>query len=342
MPSRDLSTLTLRHCARAGVFTLRRLRTRLRFIAAERAFRQKFSVAKVTAISLIEHMGDIVACEPVARRVRVQDPDAIVVWFVGHQYRCLVQHDPRVDAVVPVDGVFEWGLWARLPFHRVIDLNVDARPDFVHGVTHRKRHGDPAVHMGNWREFGPLLPAFARAAGLSPWSEAPRLYIPAEVCRSVDELKLPAEFIAVHCVSSGPAKDWTPAKWAELAERVKQEFDLPLVELGTTSVAPTHGDNWIDLCGRLSILQSAEVIRHARLFIGVDSGPAHLANAADTPGVVLLGQWVPFTGGYGDGTNAVLIQQNGGAIADIDAERVFAAVASQLNRRTLCRPKSIK
>lgn len=42
-----------------------------------------------------------------------------------------------------------------------------------------------------------------------------------------------------------------------------------------------------DLTGTLSILESAEVIRRSSLFIGLDSGPAHLANAVRTPTVLL-------------------------------------------------------
>ena len=58
------------------------------------------------------------------------------------------------------------------------------------------------------------------------------------------------------------------------------------------------------MAGMLSILETAEVIRRAELFVGIDSGPAHLANAVATPGVILIGQYnafkrfMPYSGLY--------------------------------------------
>ena len=84
------------------------------------------------------------------------------------------------------------------------------------------------------------------------------------------------------------------------------------------------------ICGELTILESAEVIRRAKLFIGIDSGPAHLANALGTPGVILMGsylgfeRYIPFSGHYGDGSNARLIFTDGPACL-IDVNDVVQA-----------------
>ena len=47
-------------------------------------------------------------------------------------------------------------------------------------------------------------------------------------------------------------------------------------------------ENSRNLCGQTGIAESAEIIRRATLFIGIDSGPSHLANAVKTPGVILF------------------------------------------------------
>ncbi|MGH7506611.1 MAG: glycosyltransferase family 9 protein, partial [Longimicrobiales bacterium] len=90
-----------------------------------------------------------------------------------------------------------------------------------------------------------------------------------------------------------------------------------------------------DPCGRLGILETAEVIRRAALFIGVESGPGHLANAVGTPGVVLTGhfsgyeRYMPYSGAYADGTSADLIQWDGPA-REIPVERVLAGATARL------------
>ena len=44
-----------------------------------------------------------------------------------------------------------------------------------------------------------------------------------------------------------------------------------------------------DLCGKLSLKQMGAVSRSARLFVGVDSAPMHIASAMQTPVVALFG-----------------------------------------------------
>ena len=54
-----------------------------------------------------------------------------------------------------------------------------------------------------------------------------------------------------------------------------------------------------DLCGQLSLAELAALIGHARLFVGVDSAPMHMAAAMGTPVVALFGpsgdaEWGPW------------------------------------------------
>ena len=103
---------------------------------------------------------------------------------------------------------------------------------------------------------------------------------------------------------------------------------LPVPDLSTVESAGLCKN----LCGQLSILESAEVIRRAKLFIGIDSGPAHLANAVDTPGVILIGSYLgfskynPFSGDYGNGKNAKIVYAEG-LIVNIEVDEVMAAMS---------------
>ena len=65
----------------------------------------------------------------------------------------------------------------------------------------------------------------------------------------------------------------------------------------------TQGNPWpgaADCTGQLSLRETAALIESANLFIGPDSGPAHLAAAVGTPAVVLFSgtnrvrQWRPW------------------------------------------------
>jgi ADP-heptose:LPS heptosyltransferase len=114
-------------------------------------------------------------------------------------------------------------------------------------------------------------------------------------------------FIAVAIASKADVKDWPEASWRELLPRLAADHPghgLALIGAAEdSSRARRLVDAWpgpsLDLCGRLSPRESGVVLGQARLFVGVDSGPMHLAAAAGTPVVALFsgrarpGIWFP-------------------------------------------------
>jgi heptosyltransferase-3 len=82
----------------------------------------------------------------------------------------------------------------------------------------------------------------------------------------------------------------------------------------------------------------AEVIRRAALFVGIDSGPAHVANAVGTPGVILLGayrdfgRYMPYSGAYQTGANATLVHEPS-ALQNLPTAPVLAAIRSRLQQQ---------
>ncbi|MCP6657752.1 hypothetical protein NL521_27855, partial [Klebsiella pneumoniae] len=90
--------------------------------------------------------------------------------------------------------------------------------------------------------------------------------------------------------------------------------DIKVIEVGLQSdLGRSQSEHYIDLCGKLSLLETAEVIRGSKLFVGIDSGPAHIANAVGTYGIILLGQYrafncyQPYSGAFADGSMASVI-----------------------------------
>ena len=225
-------------------------------------------------------------------------------------------------------------------FDRVVDLHVNQRvcPDC--NIPLIKKEGDPAVNVEDYYFHGSILAAFCRGAGLPPLNEAPKVYIPENVAVAVDQMNLPSRFIVVNCRSNEPSRDWSDDQWKGLSDRIYEEWHLPVVEVGLESILNGR-PNVINLCGQLRLLETAEVIRRARLFIGVDSGPAHLSNAAGTPGVILLGryrkfkQYCPFSGKYADGSGATIVYNKKGPASDLAVDAVFEAVQEQLKVNSL-------
>ena len=120
------------------------------------------------------------------------------------------------------------------------------------------------------------------------------------------------ERIAVSVGTKVQAKDWGRDNWKELLGRMAKEFPqrgLLLIGAAEESEASRFAaQGWsengggpvLDLCGRLTPRQSAAAIAQARLFVGHDSGPMHLAAAVGTLVVAIFSarniprQWFPF------------------------------------------------
>jgi len=292
--------------------------------------RLKIQGRKLVVINLTEHMGDIIACEPVARQVRSLHPRDYIIWSTKAVYAPLVANHPCVDEVMAVFCLYEWiRLRRRNLFDQVYELHPSGR---MCGVCHEPLENKayaPEITLDNYYNHGSLLQVFSRCAGLPALADAPKVYLPPCVKKRIDGLNLPRKFIALHCTSNETTRDWTKDGWVKLVARMRQEFNCPLVELGLKPVLAEFGA--INLCGKLEMLETAEVISRSNLFIGVDSGLAHFANAADIPGVVLLGHYrdfknyCPFTGGYSDGSNAHLVHFDG-PLREMPFEDAWTAV----------------
>jgi heptosyltransferase-3 len=152
-----------------------------------------------------------------------------------------------------------------------------------------------------------------RRIGLQPGMEERRLqFVPGAAAEARVEALLAAEglkarkFIHVHPASRWSFKSWTAERNAELIDRLAtagrvvltaapEPAETPLIEaiISRTKSRP------VNLAGRLSIKELGALTARARLFIGVDSMPMHLAAAMGTPAVALFGpsgerEWRPW------------------------------------------------
>lgn len=110
--------------------------------------------------------------------------------------------------------------------------------------------------------------------------------------------------IALHSTCLAPSKRWPVAHWQKLIEKLPADRDIVLI--GTEGEKPGM-EEIVKGCqrkvfvaaGLLNLGGLAAFLKDCQLFIGVDSGPAHIAAAVGTPvlslysGTNLVGQWGP-------------------------------------------------
>jgi lipopolysaccharide heptosyltransferase II len=114
--------------------------------------------------------------------------------------------------------------------------------------------------------------------------------------------------IVFHVGAGTSAKRWPIEHWQELLGRIIVEYGARVILVGGSNDrvlanAVLGGKRWpgvSDWIGQLTVPETAALIEQADLYIGGDSGPAHLAAAVGTPSVVLFSgtnrvrQWRPW------------------------------------------------
>jgi ADP-heptose:LPS heptosyltransferase len=116
-----------------------------------------------------------------------------------------------------------------------------------------------------------------------------------------------SQFIAVSVGTKVHAKDWGEENWFSLLTLLSEAMpDVTLILLGSPDewdrsekMSRAWAGNCANLCGKTPPRISAAVLERCGLFIGHDSGPAHLAGVVGVPTLALFswhnppGQWFP-------------------------------------------------
>ncbi|MEZ5988789.1 MAG: glycosyltransferase family 9 protein [Planctomycetota bacterium] len=152
-----------------------------------------------------------------------------------------------------------------------------------------------------YHHSGRALPAFyAEQAALPEAADlAPQVVLPARL-RAEVEAVLAAEGIApgtpyatLHASSGWRLKDPGAEACRHLVGELRERHGLAVVQLGAAGEGleavpgPAAAPPFVDLCGRLSMQQSAAVVAGARAHVGPDSAPLHLASCFDVPSLAL-------------------------------------------------------
>jgi ADP-heptose:LPS heptosyltransferase len=293
----------------------------------------------VIIVALVEHMGDIVAAEPIFRALRRAHPDALIVHVVGEKWRVLTSQHPDIDQQQTVRCLSEWYLASGRTGAIEYDLHVPGRVcDVCRSVTRPTAAATPGIDISNYYQQGSLLDVFARVGGvdLMGIDRQPRLHLPPQLGNSADSTRrsgLGPRYAVIHAASNQAHRDWTSSGWRLVIEALRED-DLPVAEVG---LGPTLNDlGAIDRTGQ-PLSTTIDLIRGAELFLGVDSGPAHIANALGVPAIVLMGHYgvyqqrMPFSGGLADGSGGIVIQHDG-PLAELSPQVVIDAARSMLRK----------
>lgn len=159
-----------------------------------------------------------------------------------------------------------------------------------------------------------------RGLGIAPRETIPKLWISGKVKKRAYELlqreKIAdqPQWITVNPFSRWLYKEWRYEKWAEILDWLWDGYKIAAVVVGAPAEREKAGNIVkkckgvaFNLAGKTTLSQLLGLLSMSSLHLGVDSGPLHIAAAADTPTITIYGpsdwyDWAP----VGDNHKVVL------------------------------------
>lgn len=284
--------------------------------------------------------GDVVLATPLARGIKEAVPEADVHFLVIPQSAILLKNNPFIKKVWVYDkrgrdrGVGSFISLIRQIRNAHFDTAV---------VPHRSLRSAILV----WAAKIPCRVGFRKSAGACLFTDVvsyptqihevdrnfqllqalgveravsdPELFPGPEELEIVDQFLMKAgidrdqKCIAMAPGSIWPTKRWPPESFARVAHKLWEDKQILSILVGGEKDA-VLGDQILRMTqgvvsamGRLSLLESAELIRRCCAILTNDSAPLHLGAAMGTPVVAIFGPTVPAFGfgPYGEGHRVV-------------------------------------
>lgn len=328
-------------------------------------------------ISRLSAIGDCVLTTPMLCALRDYFPKAHIAWVTERGPATLLDGHPAIDELVVVSK-----RWMKSPtevsklrsklragcFDIAIDpqgLTKSSLISWLSGAKRRLGFCKPrGRELSRWLNTELVTPTRehlvdAQLELLKPLGiESPQvrfdLPVNSDIERKVDTMihaaHMGCDFVALNPGAGWDSKLWSAYRYGRVARCLGERHQVPSFVLWSGERERVWAEQIVACSGGRAVLapattlpELASVLRRARLFVGSDTGPLHIAAAVGTPCVGLFGSTRPQdSGAYGpqhihvqktfqDGSSRARRRAENDAMMEIDVDGVVEACEKQLD-----------
>ncbi len=277
------------------------------------------------------HLGDCVMALPMINEAREAHPGANITVLAPETLAELYEQNAEVDVTLRIPTKYVHGMMAVVKIKELLaphafDLGYILPPSFgaaagfkLAGIKERIGYVADGRRLLLTRPLALPTPLNCQHRSMTYFDLLRRSvgrnleYAPPKLFLQDNDLDNAALRLAAFGLTAGrpyvtmafravaASRRWGVAKYAELANLLAARYGVSVVLIGAADDA-REGDELaaavpdheiVNLAGRCTVRESAAVIARSALFVGDDSGPAHLAAATGVPVVVLFGAGDP-------------------------------------------------
>lgn len=226
-------------------------------------------------VAMPQTAGDVFICTGLLPAIHAKWPDALIYFATEERYFDILDRNPFIHQLAEYHKSMQnyrlWETWGpnEMNFDIVYHPNIVTQhiPHWIHGG-----HGEYLGHV------------YARMCDLDAGQYGPQ-FLATCSDEEISALNLPdyKTYVTIHAKTNQDPKDYSYMQ--EVVERLQ---GVQIVQIGGKNDPKLDGVA-LDLRGKTTPQELSEVLRRARLHIGLDSFPMHVANYVDTPSVIMFG-----------------------------------------------------
>jgi ADP-heptose:LPS heptosyltransferase len=288
------------------------------------------------AVIRLRSLGDCVLTTPALAILKQSRPDLQIAIAVEDRFAAVFEGNPDVQAILPatVKALVRWRPDLCVNLHggtRSMLMTAGSVARVRAGFAHFRGAGIYNLRIPTAQEIlgvnrkvhtaEHLASAmFFLGAAVQPIPRAKLFAAP---------LKAEAPYAVIHPMASSPEKTWARQNFLEVAQHLrKQNLDPVFVAGPNEDLSAFHDYRCI---AGAPLSETKSLLKSASLFVGNDSGPAHIAAAFGVPVAVLYGSSDPIVWAPWQVESHVLTGRD--SIAEIVPRQVIEAIEDMRVRR---------
>jgi len=296
---------------------------------------------KQILIVRLSSIGDIILTTPLVRAVRKAYPDATIRFVIKKQFADLMRNNPNINELIVYDK--EIGINQTIasinekPIDWMIDIHRNIRSQLLRWKINPKHYSTYSkliiprsllIHTKINSYSKPIKPVFLRYFDAVKKFNVAYDDLGTEIySTSADEVSTIEkaanaglysfdDMVAICPAASFKNKQWPTSYFIETATYLLSK-NRNLVLLGgpkdvdlCNEIKHALDDKATTLAGKLSLLESAIILKNSKFAICNDSGMMHLAQSQKTPVIAIFGPTVEELGYFPLKTNAYVLENN--------------------------------
>jgi len=286
----------------------------------------------------LSSIGDVVLTTPLLRVLRHQFPEARIDFFTFDSMKDVLKHNPQIDNLYTVKKQNLLNTFSQKKnlnfsidnYDYVIDLQNNMKSRILRwglsksilSFNKSRLYKIQLVYLkkrfATYRKIPDLYIETCKQLALMPDDKSPEVWLNSDIEYSFVKKGHRSNRVVIAPGAKHFTKRWPKEKFAELVNKILYHHpNMKVILLGSTEdkescnfIVENSNERVVNLCGKTTLLESAEIVDSSALVITNDSAIMHIASSRQVNVIALFGSTVEEFGFVPYNSDFTIIQKD--------------------------------